>query len=147
MILNKAERVTDLYFLLDDGTGRIDCNRWVHEPVDTKEMEAITEGMYVRVHGQLKGFHGKKQLVVFACRLVTDFHEITHHFVECIYVHSYNINLMVKFHNSTPSFLTLEILLCHVKFIIWFFTGQYVVDGLYGIDKRVITYLQLPANL
>nr|KAJ0219837.1 hypothetical protein LSAT_V11C200082740 [Lactuca sativa] len=59
MILNKAERVTDLYFLLDDGTGRIDCNRWVHEPVDTKEMEAITEGMYVRVHGQL--FQGKKQ--------------------------------------------------------------------------------------
>ncbi|MFS8006940.1 putative replication factor A protein [Helianthus anomalus] len=70
MVLNKAERVTDVSFVLDDGTGRIDCNRWVHEAVDTKEMEAILEGMYVRVHGQLKGFQGKKQLAVFGilCR-------------------------------------------------------------------------------
>ncbi|XP_021991019.1 replication protein A 32 kDa subunit B [Helianthus annuus] len=65
MVLNKAERVTDVSFVLDDGTGRIDCNRWVHEAVDTKEMEAILEGMYVQVHGQLKGFQGKKQLVIF----------------------------------------------------------------------------------
>ncbi|KAJ0508190.1 putative replication factor A protein [Helianthus annuus] len=45
MVLNKAERVTDVSFVLDDGTGRIDCNRWVHEAVDTKEKEAILEGI------------------------------------------------------------------------------------------------------
>lgn len=28
MVFNKAERVTDVGFMLDDGTGRIDCNRW-----------------------------------------------------------------------------------------------------------------------
>ncbi|GJR63403.1 replication protein A 32 kDa subunit B [Tanacetum coccineum] len=74
MVLNRAERVTDVSFVLDDGTGRIDCNRWVNDPVDTKEMDAIREGMYVRVHGQLKGFQGKKQLVVFGINvsLITD---------------------------------------------------------------------------
>ncbi|KAM0055524.1 putative replication factor A protein [Helianthus debilis subsp. tardiflorus] len=70
MVLNKAERVTDVSFVLDDGTGGIDCNRWVHEAVDTKEMEAILEGMYVQVNGQLKVFQGRKQLAVFGilCR-------------------------------------------------------------------------------
>ncbi|CAK9137957.1 unnamed protein product [Ilex paraguariensis] len=68
MVHNKAERVTDVSFVLDDGTGRIDCNRWVNEAVDTKEMEGIMDGMYVRVHGHLKGFQGKRQLVVFSIR-------------------------------------------------------------------------------
>ncbi|KAK9059527.1 hypothetical protein SSX86_020231 [Deinandra increscens subsp. villosa] len=69
MVFDKAERVTDISFKLDDGTGHVDCNRWVHDPVDTKEMEALSDGMYVRVHGQLKGFQGKKQLVVFVSYL------------------------------------------------------------------------------
>ncbi|KAE9464254.1 hypothetical protein C3L33_03838, partial [Rhododendron williamsianum] len=42
MVFNKAERVTDVSFVIDDGTGRIDCNRWVNEAVDTKEVEAIS---------------------------------------------------------------------------------------------------------
>ncbi|RVW75507.1 Replication protein A 32 kDa subunit A [Vitis vinifera] len=68
MVFNKAERVTDVGFMLDDGTGRIDCNRWVNEAVDTKEMEGILDGMYVRVHGHLKGFQGKRHLNVFSIR-------------------------------------------------------------------------------
>jgi replication factor A2 len=27
-MLNKVERVTDVQFTLDDGTGKIDVNRW-----------------------------------------------------------------------------------------------------------------------
>ncbi|KAF8400290.1 hypothetical protein HHK36_013587 [Tetracentron sinense] len=41
IVFNKAERVTDVTFTIDDGTGRIDCHRWVNEAVDTKEMEEI----------------------------------------------------------------------------------------------------------
>ncbi|KAF8389381.1 hypothetical protein HHK36_026076 [Tetracentron sinense] len=51
MVFNKAERVTDVTFTIDDGTGRIECHRWVNEAVDTKEMEAIQNGMYVRIQG------------------------------------------------------------------------------------------------
>ncbi|KAI3772074.1 hypothetical protein L6452_03248 [Arctium lappa] len=150
MIFNKAERVTDVSFVLDDGTGRIDCNRWVNDPVDTKEMEAMVDGTYVRVHGQLKGFQGKKQLIVFGIKPVTDFDEITHHFVECIYVHSYNTKLTKLQASSsnqahipisavnTPSYQTAPSNQ---------FTGQYVADGLKGIDKMVLDYLQLPGSL
>lgn len=28
MVVDKVERVTDVSFLLDDGTGRIEINRW-----------------------------------------------------------------------------------------------------------------------
>ncbi|KAM0020942.1 putative replication protein A [Helianthus debilis subsp. tardiflorus] len=117
MVLNKAaEGVNEIRFVLDDGTGRIDCLKWVNEPVDIKEMEPIMEGVYVRVHGQLKELQGKKHLIVFGIKPVTDFDEITHHFVECIYVHSYNTRLM--------------------------FTGHYgAADGLSGIDKMVLDYL------
>ncbi|KAF5804775.1 putative replication factor A protein [Helianthus annuus] len=145
MVLNKAEgSVNEIRFVLDDGTGRIDCLKWVNEPVDIKEMEpimyvtvfflliyesifkldrcclvrilrliAFREGVYVRVHGQVKELQGKKHLMVFGIKPVTDFDEITvtHHFVECIDVHSYNTRLMVRFHNFTliSSYFTYDI--------------------------------------
>lgn len=150
MIFNKAERVTDVSFVLDDGTGRIDCNRWVHDPVDTKEMEAMVDGMYIRVHGQLKGFQGKKQLVVFGIKPVTDFDEITHHFVECIYVHSYNTKL-TKLQPSSSNQAHMPSSAVNTQSYQTApsnqFTGQYVADGLKGIDKMVLDYLQLPGSL
>ncbi|KAG6424142.1 hypothetical protein SASPL_114555 [Salvia splendens] len=66
LVFEKTERVTDVSFTLDDGTGRIDCHRWVQEVVDTKEMELLSNGTYVKVHGHLKGFQGKKQLIVYS---------------------------------------------------------------------------------
>ncbi|KAK3018274.1 hypothetical protein RJ639_003102 [Escallonia herrerae] len=109
MVSSKAERVTDVSFVIDDGTGRIDCNRWVNEAVDTKEMEGILNGMYVRVHGHLKGFQGKKQLVVFSIRPVIDYNEIANHFVESIFVHVDNTRLR--------------------------FSGQHNFDGLKGVAE------------
>lgn len=29
MVFDKSARVTDVSFVLDDGTGRIGCNRWL----------------------------------------------------------------------------------------------------------------------
>ncbi|KAL4582031.1 hypothetical protein LXL04_006568 [Taraxacum kok-saghyz] len=151
-ITNKAERVTDVSFAIDDGTGRIDCNRWMNEPIDTKEMDALAEGTYVRVHGQLKGFQGKKQLVVFGIKPVVDFDEITHHFVECIYVHSYNTKLL-KQQASTSNGNQYQVPPSSINAQAYQtappnqFAGQYVADGLTGVDKLVLNYLQQPASL
>lgn len=87
LVMNKAERVTDVTFTLDDGTGRIDVNRWVNETSDTNEMAIIQNGMYVIVNGSLKGFQGKRHVVAFSVRPVVDFNHITLHFIECIHVH------------------------------------------------------------
>ncbi|XP_058067964.1 replication protein A 32 kDa subunit B isoform X1 [Magnolia sinica] len=91
MVINKVEKVTDVNFSLDDGTGRIDIHRWVNDAAESNEMAAVNNGMYVRVNGQLKGFQGKRQAVAFSVRPVTDFNEIAYHFIECIHVHQYNM--------------------------------------------------------
>ncbi|XP_042402607.1 replication protein A 32 kDa subunit B-like [Zingiber officinale] len=93
LVVNKAERVTDVSFSLDDGTGRVDINRWVNETSDSNEMAIIQNGMYVTVSGSLKGFQGKKHVVAFCVRPVTDFNHITLHFLECIHVHLDNIRV------------------------------------------------------
>ncbi|KAK1291248.1 Replication protein A 32 kDa subunit A [Acorus calamus] len=99
MVTKKMERVTDVSFTLDDGTGRIDVNRWVNEAAETNEMAAITNGMYVKVNGNLKGFQGKRHVVAFSVRPVTDFNDITNHFLECIHIHLCNTRLQY----SAPS--------------------------------------------
>lgn len=86
-MLGKVERVTDVAFALDDGTGKIDVNRWENESSDTKEMADVNNGNYVIVNGGLKGFQGKRHVVAYSVRRVTNFNDITHHFLHCIYVH------------------------------------------------------------
>ncbi|KAM0909992.1 hypothetical protein ACQ4PT_014451 [Festuca glaucescens] len=100
-MLNKKQQVTDVSFVLDDGTGRIDMKRWDNETFDTEEMKLVKDGDYVIVIGGLKDFQGKRQVVVeiavdyktavcpTVCylRLVTNYNDITHHFLHCIYVH------------------------------------------------------------
>jgi replication factor A2 len=86
-------RITQVDFVVDDGTGWVDCVRWCHARQETEEMEAVKLGMYVRLHGHLKIFQGKRSVNVFSVRPVTDFNEIVHHFTECMYVHMYNTKL------------------------------------------------------
>ncbi|XP_074269212.1 replication protein A 32 kDa subunit B-like isoform X1 [Silene latifolia] len=148
MVFNKVERVTDIGFALDDGTGRIDVHRWVNEAYDTKETENIMDGMYIRVHANLKGFQGKRQLVAFATRPITDFNEITFHFMECIYVHFYNTRLRAATPpvdgqsmpsvNGTP-------FRGHQGALQNQFAGH--VADLRGLDQRVFEHLNLPENL
>ncbi|KAH0457033.1 hypothetical protein IEQ34_014940 [Dendrobium chrysotoxum] len=93
IMMNKIERVTDVSFALDDGTGRINVNRWwvlcslVNETSDTNEMAIVQNGMYVTIRGSLKGFQGKRQVVAYSVRPVIDFNEVTLHYLECIHVH------------------------------------------------------------
>jgi replication factor A2 len=46
-----------------------------------------SDGNYVIVNGGLKGFQGKRHVVAYSVRRVTNFNDITHHFLHCIHVH------------------------------------------------------------
>ncbi|WJX96628.1 hypothetical protein P8452_77803 [Trifolium repens] len=92
-VCNKVEQITDYKFVLDDGTGTIECIRWLNELADPNEGEGILNGMYVRLYGQFKGLQGRKCISIFSLRPVTDFDEIANHFINCIYVHLYNSRL------------------------------------------------------
>lgn len=155
MVFDKTEKVTDVSFMLDDGTGRIGCKRWVNEPFDRRQMEAIENGMYVSLVGHLRTVKNNTEIVAFNVRPVSNFDEVTLHYVECIHQHMQNKKSQPRgdslsqsqvaessqstpvksesngFHSSPPNQ----------------FSMQMSVDGLKDIDQRVLDYLQQPASL
>ncbi|KAF7830194.1 replication protein A 32 kDa subunit A [Senna tora] len=148
MVYEKAERNTDVSFVLDDGTGRIKCRRWVNEAFDTKEMEEIRDGMYVRLYGHLKSFQGVKQVVAFSIRPVKNFDEISFHFIDCIHNH---LRSRVTVEGTTTGHppLTDSSLNTPVRNTSNGYQApssnplyaQYSVDGLKDCDKLVLDYL------
>ncbi|EYU37328.1 hypothetical protein MIMGU_mgv1a009917mg [Erythranthe guttata] len=147
MVFEKSARNTDASFVIDDGTGRIACHRWINDPQDTEEVEELMDGMYVRVHGHLKTFQAKKQVVVFAIRPVNDYNEIATHFLECIHAHCCN-NKSQNNGSSAPAASTAVATQSgHQTVPSTQVSQEYNVDGLGSIDKMVLDYLQLPSSL
>lgn len=150
MMFEKTERVTDVSFVLDDGTGRIDCHRWVNEAVDTREMELLLNGMYVKVHGHLKGFQGKKQLMVYSVRPVADYNEIPYHFADCIYVHCHNTrNRKQQDADQVPGHVPNPSINTPSKGFQSTMSNQHPVqsntDGIMETRSMILKYLQHPA--
>nr|XP_028947482.1 replication protein A 32 kDa subunit B isoform X2 [Malus domestica] len=141
MVREKIGRITDVAFFLDDGTGRMECNKWFHEAKDANEMERILDGMYVRIHGRLKSFQGKKTLNVFSIRPVSDYNEIASHFIECIYVHLYNSRL-----RKPPADFGVTAQ-PHMTFPTNQLSGQYSFDGQSSIEVKVLEILSHPSYL
>ncbi|KAD3337825.1 hypothetical protein E3N88_33346 [Mikania micrantha] len=151
MVSNIKERNTDVTFTLDDGTGKLDCKRWLNEPFDRLQMEEIREGVYVHVDGHLKSFKGEKHVAVFSVRPVTNFDEITFHFIACIHNHMrsskdekikrdgevLDLTPNTPIQNGTNGSLSTHSSQNSVPFN---------VDGVKGFDQMVLAYLQLPAN-
>lgn len=144
MTYDKSERVTDVSFVIDDGTGRIGCHRWINDSQDTKEVEGLKDGTYVRVHGQLKSVKGRRQVVVYAIRPVTNYNEIATHFLECIHAHCSSPR--IKNGVSGPSSSSLVIGTPN-PYNASSSSQEYNLDGLGNIDKMVLDYLQIPSSL
>ncbi|XP_077216243.1 replication protein A 32 kDa subunit B-like isoform X2 [Tasmannia lanceolata] len=105
MVMNIVEKIRDVSFNLDDGTGRIEVCRWLNDAAESNEVAAIQNGIHVQVHGHLKSFQGKsfqgkKHAVAFSVRPVIDFNEIAYHYIECIHVHTYNKRLQFSVTSS-----------------------------------------------
>ncbi|XP_038880298.1 replication protein A 32 kDa subunit B [Benincasa hispida] len=149
MVRNRAGRITDVTFALDDGTGWIDCSKWVNEAADSNEVEGILDGMYVRVHGHLKSFQGKRTLNVFSIRPVTDYNEITSHFIESIYVHFYNTRLRKQQGSSITQPQMANLSNTPMKGyqapMSNQYTGQAGGDGWKSLEQMVLDFLQLPS--
>ncbi|KAJ4763671.1 Replication protein A 32 kDa subunit A [Rhynchospora pubera] len=105
LVTNKAERLTDVSFTIDDGTGKITFNKWVSDHADTKELAPIQKGMYVRVLGDLRGFQSKMSANLISARPVTDFNDIVLHFLECAHTNlqTLRVNMLNSAHGGIGS--------------------------------------------
>lgn len=154
LVFEKAERNTDVGFTVDDGTGRIKCRRWVNENFDSKEMEEIQDGMYVRVNGHLKAFQGIRQIVAFSVRPVKNFDEVAFHYIECIYNHLQASKLQKLQGNAVNQSQPMESsLYTPVKSEPTgyqmapsnHFSGQFSVDGRKSAHELILEYLLQPS--
>lgn len=91
-IIQIDEASTSLNFVIEDGTGRIEAKHWLDDgDADFASKRAQwVEGSYVQVVGNIREFHGNKNIVAFDVRPVVDFNQITHHLLEAIWVHLKN---------------------------------------------------------
>lgn len=93
-IVRADDSSTSLVYDIDDGTGKVEVKIWVDsEDPDgqAKNKEEWKVGSYVRVYGHLRAFQGKRGVIAFNMRPVTDFNEITYHFLEVVYCNSHNL--------------------------------------------------------
>ena len=70
----------------------------------------IRENIYVRVHGHVRAFAGKRSVVAFRVAPIADMNELTTHMLEVIYAHAYLVQRgtsMVQFASS--------LVVCHVS--------------------------------
>jgi len=94
LIAQITESTTNITFVIDDGTGKIEAKIWLDEndqnDYNIQRRPAWKEGIYVRVVGHLRSFHGKRSVVAFRIHPISDFNEITYHNLEVLYVHLHN---------------------------------------------------------
>ncbi|KAJ6382100.1 hypothetical protein OIU77_030702 [Salix suchowensis] len=146
-VSHKEDKASEYSFFVDDGTGQIECTKWVQESLDTEQMGEILVDMYVRVHGHLRGLQSRRFLNVFSIRPVTDFNEVPNHFIECIYVHFYNTRLRgvtaqppVANSTNTPLRGYLAAPPCQSS-------AYSSADGLNNASQMILNFLQQPSFL
>jgi len=91
VIQSASENTTNLSFNVEDGTGSIEVRIWLDAEEHSDNRPQFRPGNYVRVIGNLRSFMNKKSIIAFRLLPITDFNEITYHFIEVIYVHLYNL--------------------------------------------------------
>jgi len=93
-VLQISNLTTNVNLLVDDGTGKIEVRVWLDTDDKNDHMAQKRgdwkEGSYVRVFGNLRSFQHKRSVVGFKVIPITDFNELTYHFLEVIHVHLYH---------------------------------------------------------
>lgn len=84
-------RTTDMTFILDDGTGKLEIRKWHDDQEqETEKLNEIQTGKYVKVHGVPRKLGSKYSLSANSIRAITDFDEYTCHYLDCIFAYQYS---------------------------------------------------------
>lgn len=91
-IMTVHDRNTSIVVVLSDGTGELEVNHWLNEEsehaMQNKKAE-LRPGVYVKAHGHMRGSPQDKKLCLsaFNIRVITNFNEVTYHFLRSIFEH------------------------------------------------------------
>lgn len=91
-IVSVHDRNNSVVVVLSDGTGELEVNHWLPEEsehaMQNKKAE-LRPGVYVKAHGNMRTSPQDKKLCLsaFNIRLITNFNEVTYHFLRSIFEH------------------------------------------------------------
>eukprot|EP00899_Mesostigma_viride_P015973 jgi/Mesvir1/24377/Mv11047-RA.1 len=74
----------NVIYLVDDGTGVAKTKLWLEGGSD-EDPQIYPPGTYVRVSGALKEFNQALEINAFRIMEITDYNEVTLHFIDCIH--------------------------------------------------------------
>lgn len=88
-IYNVEEHATNHTFQVSDGTGSIECKKWIEKDGSSRseKQSQCKDNTLVRICGCLREYEGKRHVLVYDMTPISDWNEMTHHFLEAIYVH------------------------------------------------------------
>jgi len=93
LVRSANETTTRLDYTVDDMTGPpLEVRQFVDNDDNTPDAERtmlIRENIYVRVHGHVRAFGGKRSVVAFRVAPIVDMNELTTHILEVIHAHIY----------------------------------------------------------
>lgn len=76
---------------INDFTGTLDAKKWTNDnqpqSMGNDDSMNLVEGRWVKIIGRINHYAGRCSINVFEIIPITDFNEITHHFLECVYAH------------------------------------------------------------
>lgn len=103
IILSVEVQNTNINYMIDDGTGKINVRVYVDTDDESQKQSQWRENMYVRVIGNLRVFQNGPSVVGFTLIPLTDFNELTFHFLECIHTHCTNTMQAPNSGSSQPA--------------------------------------------
>ncbi|XP_037427924.1 replication protein A 32 kDa subunit B-like [Triticum dicoccoides] len=84
---NRRDLDSEIIFDFDDGTGRVKARIWTVESEFLRSMDTAKDGEYIVLNGGIRGGTHGVHIRVYPVRIATNYNDITHHFLSCIYVH------------------------------------------------------------
>mmetsp|Transcript_45041 Transcript_45041/g.40296 ORF Transcript_45041/g.40296 Transcript_45041/m.40296 type:complete len:314 (+) Transcript_45041:131-1072(+) len=76
---------------INDFTGTLDAKKWTNDnqpqSMGNDDSMNLVEGRWVKIIGRINHYAGRCSINVFEIIPITDFNDITHHFLECVYAH------------------------------------------------------------
>lgn len=79
---------TNKVFEIDDGSGSIECKKWIDKDTSSGSSEVdIRENSYVVVHGSLRQYENTRNIMIYKIAPLSDWNELTTHLLDVIYAH------------------------------------------------------------
>jgi len=83
---------------IDDGTGVIQASIWASDDEPAllaAQRQGIQENVYVKCFGGVRRFNNEWSINSYQMAPIKDFNEITHHFLQCIFVRLQMVSLLL----------------------------------------------------